>query len=93
MFNKKNKLQHSVTLATMIMLSGLSVSAWADQYEDAAGLRHEDACEYDVLFLFLGPVGVTILARNVRPVSFSFVQSQCSFCSSVQYFLFIIVQL
>ena len=36
MFNKKNKLQHSVTLATMIMLSGLSVSAWADQYEDAA---------------------------------------------------------
>ncbi|WP_054068109.1 hypothetical protein, partial [Pseudomonas savastanoi] len=36
MFNKKNKLQHSVTLATMMMLSGLSVSAWADQYEDAA---------------------------------------------------------
>ncbi|MDB5984509.1 MAG: transporter, periplasmic substrate-binding protein [Pseudomonas sp.] len=36
MFNKNNKLRHSVTLASMLVLSGLSVSAWADQYEDAA---------------------------------------------------------
>src|SRR5476649_1645609 len=36
MFKKNNKLRHSVTLASMLALSGLSMSAWADQYEDAA---------------------------------------------------------
>ncbi|MEB0077526.1 MULTISPECIES: ABC transporter substrate-binding protein [unclassified Pseudomonas] len=36
MFNKNNKLRHSVALASLLALSGLSVSAWADAYEDAA---------------------------------------------------------
>ncbi|EPJ90384.1 MULTISPECIES: ABC transporter substrate-binding protein [Pseudomonas] len=36
MFYKNNKLRHSVTLASMLALSGLSVTAWADAYEDAA---------------------------------------------------------
>ncbi len=36
MFNKNNKLRHSVSLAAMLALSGLSAAAWADAYEDAA---------------------------------------------------------
>lgn len=36
MFYKNNKLRHSVTLASLLALSGLSLSAWADAYEDAA---------------------------------------------------------
>lgn len=35
-YNKNNKLRHSVTLAAMLALSGLSLTAWADAYEDAA---------------------------------------------------------
>ncbi|WP_248672871.1 ABC transporter substrate-binding protein, partial [Pseudomonas agarici] len=36
MFYKNNKLRHSVTLASMLALGGLSATAWADAYEDAA---------------------------------------------------------
>ena len=36
MFDKNNKLRHSISLAAMLALSGLSASAWADAYEDAA---------------------------------------------------------
>ena len=36
MFDKNNKLRHSVSLAAMLALSGLSAAAWADAYEDAA---------------------------------------------------------
>ncbi|WP_397452208.1 ABC transporter substrate-binding protein [Pseudomonas sp. NA-150] len=36
MFDKNNKLRHSVTLAAMLALSGMSLTAWADAYEDAA---------------------------------------------------------
>ena len=36
MFDKNNKLRHSVSLAAMLALRGLSAAAWADAYEDAA---------------------------------------------------------
>lgn len=36
MFDKNNKLRHSISLAAVLALSGLSASAWADAYEDAA---------------------------------------------------------
>ncbi len=36
MLNKNNKLRHSISLAAVLALSGLSASAWADAYEDAA---------------------------------------------------------
>src|SRR5476649_3089260 len=36
MFDKNNRMRHSVTLTAMMALSGLSLSAWADAYEDAA---------------------------------------------------------
>ena len=36
MFDKNNKLRHSISLATLLALSGLSATAWADAYEDAA---------------------------------------------------------
>ena len=36
MFDKNNKLRHSISLAAMLALSGLSAAAWADAYEDAA---------------------------------------------------------
>lgn len=36
MFYKNNKLRHSVALASMLACSGLSVTAWADAYQDAA---------------------------------------------------------
>ena len=36
MFDKNNKLRHSVSLAAMLALSGLSATGWADAYEDAA---------------------------------------------------------
>lgn len=36
MFDKNNKLRHSISLAAVLALSGLSAAAWADAYEDAA---------------------------------------------------------
>ena len=36
MLNKNNKLRHSISLAAVLALSGLSATAWADAYEDAA---------------------------------------------------------
>ncbi len=36
MLDKNNKLRHSISLAAVLALSGLSASAWADAYEDAA---------------------------------------------------------
>ena len=36
MLNKNNKLRHSISLAAVMALSGLSATAWADAYEDAA---------------------------------------------------------
>jgi len=36
MFDKNNRMRHSVTLTAMMALSGLSLTAWADAYEDAA---------------------------------------------------------
>jgi len=36
MFDKNNKLRHSISLAALLALSGLSATAWADAYEEAA---------------------------------------------------------
>src|SRR5450830_488229 len=36
MFDKNNKLRHSISLAAVLALSGLSATAWADAYEEAA---------------------------------------------------------
>ncbi|VXC73338.1 ABC transporter substrate-binding protein [Pseudomonas sp. 9Ag] len=36
MFENKNNTRHSMALAALLTLSGISASAWADAYEDAA---------------------------------------------------------
>ena len=36
MFENKNNTRHGMALAALLTLSGISGSAWADAYEDAA---------------------------------------------------------
>ena len=36
MFDNNNKTRHSMALAALLALSGLSGAAWADAYEEAA---------------------------------------------------------